>query len=194
MLKEAINTFEELKKYVFIINRGNKQSIIIKFENENFYHLIGLHKTKITSFLPNKIMSKDKIYKYLKANVDQYEAILNNLIKEQKRLELRIESFPYILDLLNENNTVLFNLKYNMPKGSLYKGDYGLFKIFEDIYCLLGLKVNDISNDIINCMPQSWMPNNRKNSIIEFKTPIFMKEIIKVPVNLYSKLNIENLD
>ena len=46
MLKEAIDTFEELKKYVFIINRGNKPSIIIKFENENFYHLIGLHKTK----------------------------------------------------------------------------------------------------------------------------------------------------
>ncbi len=194
MLKEAINTFEELKKYIFIINRGNKQSIMIKFENENFYHLIGLHKTKINSFLPNKIMSKDKIYKYLKANVDKYESILNNLIKEQNRLELRIKSFPYILNLLNENNAFLFNLKYDMPKGSLYNGDYGLYKIFEDIYCLFGLKTDDIANDIIYCKPQSWMPDTRKHNIIEFKTPIFMKEIIKVPVNLYQKINIEYID
>ena len=139
-------------------------------------------------------MSKDKIYKYLKANINQYESILNNLIKEQNRLELRIKSFPYILNLLTENNTVLFNLKHNMPKGSLYNGDYGLFKIFEDIYCLFGLKVNDTTNDIINCKPQSWMPNNRRNNIIEFKTPIFMKEIIKIPVNLYNKFNIEIFD
>ncbi len=194
MLSEAINTFEELKKYVFIIDRGNKQSIIIKFENENFYHLIGLHKTKIDNFLPTKIMSKDKIYKYLKANANQYESILKNLIKEHNRLELRIKSFPYILDLLNGNNTLLFNLKYNIPKGSLYKGDYGLFKIFKDIHCLFGLKINNIANDIINCKPQSWMPNNRKNNIIEFKTPIFMKKIIKVPANLYNKFTIENLD
>ena len=164
MLKEAINTFEELKKYVFIINKGNKQSIMIKFENENFYHLIGLHKTKINSFMPNKIMSKDKIYKYLKANVDQYEPILNNLIKEQNRLELRIKTFPYI-----------FNLKHNMQKGSLYNGNFGLYKIFENIYCLFGLKTDDISNDIIYCKPQSWIPDTRKHNIIEFKTPIFMK-------------------
>ena len=44
MLKEVIKTFEELKKYVFIINRDDKESIVIKFENSNFYHLLDLHK------------------------------------------------------------------------------------------------------------------------------------------------------
>ena len=47
MLQNLIDTFEELKKYVFIIDRGSKGNIVIKFNNDNFYHLIGLHKTNI---------------------------------------------------------------------------------------------------------------------------------------------------
>ena len=188
MLKEAIETYEELKKYIFIIDRGNKERIIIRFKNENFYHLLGLHKIKIDNFFPNKIMTKDKIYKHLKANIDKYEKILEDLVKEEKRLELRIASFPYILELLNGNNTTLYNLNNNMPIGSLYKGDYGLFKIFEDICCLFGLKIDNTTNDIINCVPQSWMPNNRKNNLIEYKHPIYMKTIIKVPIKLYNEM------
>ena len=45
MLKELIDTFEELKKYVYIIDRGTRGKIIIKFTNDKFYHLVGLHKT-----------------------------------------------------------------------------------------------------------------------------------------------------
>lgn len=37
MLQKSIETFEELKKYVFIVNRGSKKPIIIKFKDENFF-------------------------------------------------------------------------------------------------------------------------------------------------------------
>ena len=189
MLNDAIKTFEELKKFIFIIDRGTKENIVIKFENENFYHLIGLHKIRIDNFLPNKIMSKDKIYKYLKANVDKYENILEDLIKEQKRLELRITSFPYILELLENNSTILYNLNNERPNGSLYKGDYGLFNLFEDICCLFGLKENNKIDNIIYCAPQSWMPDNRKNNLIKYKQPIYMKKIIKIPIKLYNVIS-----
>ncbi len=193
MLKEAIKTFEELKKYVFIINRGDKESIVIKFENSNFYHLLGLHKIKINNFFPNKKMTKDKIYKYLKANTEKYENILADLIKEQKRIELRIATFPNILKLLNESDTVLYDLKNNKPIGSLYNGNYGLFNHFDKIYCLLGLKIDNTSNNIILCAPQSWMPSNRRNNLIEFKHPTYMKEIIKIPIKLYNEMVTEVL-
>ena len=185
MLKEAIKTIEELKKYVYVIDRGEKENIVIKFENSNFYHLLGLHKTKINNFFPNKMMSKDKIYKYIKRNVDKFENILNNLLNEENRIKLRILSFPYILNLLNDTNSMLYDLSKNRPVGSLYNGDYGLFKILKNIYCLFGLKIDSIDNKFINCAPQSWMPSDRKNSMIEFKRPIYMKEILKIPLNLF---------
>ncbi len=45
--KELIKTFEELKKYIFIIERGDNKKISIKFTNDKFYHLIGLHKMNL---------------------------------------------------------------------------------------------------------------------------------------------------
>lgn len=182
MLQELIDTFEELKKYVFIIDRGNKENIMLQFNDDHFYHLAGLHKTNIDLFLPKKIKSKAKQYKYLKSHVDKFENILQNEIKEKDTLQLRIKTFPHILKLLSENNnTILYSLKERVP-GSLYDGDFGLFKIFEEIYCLLGLKIEDNENGIIHCAPQSWMASNRPNRLIEYKMPIYMNVIIKVPI------------
>ena len=192
MLKDALETYEELKKYIFIINIGNDKNIILRFKNENFYHLLGLHKIKIDNFFPNKIMNKDRIYKHLKANVDKYEKILENLIKEEKRILLRISSFHYILDVLKKDGTTLYKLTNNISNGSLYKGDYGLFKSFDEVSCLFGLIIENIENNIINCNPQSWMPSNRKNKIIEFKRPMFMKEITKIPVKVYNDMSLQN--
>ena len=55
--------------------------------------------------------------------------------------------------MLNEvNNTILYNLKEKVP-GSVYNGDYVLLNIIENIYCLLGLKLD---NNLVY-VPQSWM-------------------------------------
>lgn len=184
----SIDTFEELKKYIFIINRGTKGFIIVKFNNNNFYHLVGLHKTNINMFLPQYIKTQDKKYKYIKKHIKKFDNILKNQIKEKDLLKLRVTTFVRIKDLLtNENNTILYNLKEKV-EGSLYNGDYGLMKTFEDdISCLLGLKEETNINNIINCAPQSWMASNRINRLIEYKRPIYIKSITAIPIKLYNQ-------
>lgn len=188
MLQELIDTFEELKKYVFIVDRGNNNIIVIRFNNDNFYHLVGLHKTNINMFFPNYLKTQDKKYKYLKKNVKRFDNILKNQIKDKNLLELRIKTFIRIKDLLNSNNnTILYNLKEKVP-GSLYNGDYGLMKLFEDnISCLLGLKKELEIENIINCAPQSWMASNRINRLVENKRPIYMNKIVAIPLYLYNQ-------
>lgn len=184
-LQDLIDTFEELKKNVYIINRGDKGIIIIKFKNENFFHLIGLHKINFNTFVPDYIKTKDKIYKHIKKNVERYNNILMNQIAEKNTLELRINTFPHILDLLNGNNTTLYNLSSKTP-GSLYDGDYGLLKLYENFNCLFGLKKVEETNNQILCVPQSWMASKRVNQLIEFKKPIFMESIYVIPISMYN--------
>ena len=93
MLKELIDTFEELKKYVFIIDRGEKEKIIIKFKDEHFYHLVGLHKIHFDIFLPNYIKTKDKKYKFIKKNIDKYENILKNQIVKRTHYKIELNRF-----------------------------------------------------------------------------------------------------
>lgn len=83
MLKDIIETFEELKKYVFIVNRGDKKNIIITFNDSNFYHLIGLHKMGIDRFFPDYIKTKSRKYEYIKKNIDKFDGIIKNHIKEE---------------------------------------------------------------------------------------------------------------
>lgn len=186
MVETLIDTFEELKKYTFVISRKDKGCIFVKFQNNNFYHLVGLHKIKnFDSYFPTHIKSKDKRYKYIKKNKDKFNNILENQLKEKNLLTLRVTTFPKILDLLKGHNTSLYNLK---PKilGSLYDGDYGLVKIYEnDICCLLGLKIDEKDDNIIKCSPNSWMASNRINKLVEFKKPIYMENISSVTIPIY---------
>ena len=186
MLQELINTFEEVKKYTYIIDRGNLEPIIIRFKNEHFYHLIGLHKINIDMFFPKQMHSKSKRYKHIKKNITKYENIINNQIKGKYLLELRIKTFHHILNMLNEvNSTTLYNLKEKVP-GSVYKGDYGLLNIIENIYCLLGLKCDNTTINSSIYAPQSWMASNRANKLIYGKPPIYFKKIIAIPTSLYN--------
>lgn len=60
MIERLIETFEELKKYIFIVNRKDKGFIYIRFQNEHFYHLVGLHKIKnFDNYFPTYMKSKD---------------------------------------------------------------------------------------------------------------------------------------
>lgn len=177
MIDNLINTFEELKKYIFTINRNGNQNIEFRFKNENFYHLVGLHKIKsFNSYFPTYLKSQDKKYKYIKNNKEKFNNILENQLKEKDTLKLRMITFKNLIDLLKCNNTLLYNLKQKMP-GSLYNGDFGLSKNYENICCLLGLKKYNMSNNIINCIPNSWMASRRINKLTEYKRPIRMENI-----------------
>ena len=188
MVEKLIDTFEKLKKHIFIISRKDKGYIYIAFHNDNFYHLVGLHKIKnFDSYFPTYIKSKDKRYKYIKKNPDKFNHILENQTKEKDLLKLRISTFSNILDLLKGFNTSLYSLKYKSIN-SLYDGDYGLMKMYEeDICCLLGLKKEDKEDKKIYCFPNSWMASNRINRLVEFKRPIYMENISMVPLEIYRK-------
>lgn len=184
LLQEIIDTYEELKKYVFIINRGDKLPIIIKFKNENFFHLVGLHKCNFEMFIPHYIKSKDKKYKYIKKNIKKFNNILMSEISGETLLTYRVETFHLILDLLKSENTTLYNLQSRVI-GSVYNGDFGLLKIYEKINCLLGLVIDFENKNSIYCAPQSWMANIRINNLIQFKRPIYMEKISIIPLTIY---------
>ncbi len=188
MLKELIETYEELKKYVYVIDRGTKKPIVIKFNNDNFYHLVGLHKINLDMFFPTYIKSKSKKYKFMKNNIEKFNRILENQSKEKHELLQRINSFKYIIDLLTANkNTILYDIKEKIDF-SKYDGDYGLCKLYIDCYCLLGLKSEYETDNINSCVPQSWMASYRPNRLIINKRPLYIKEILKIPYELYNEL------
>lgn len=187
-LQEAINTFEELKKYVFVIDRGSKESIVLKFTNGNFYHLMGFQHTNINLFIPTGIISKAAKFKYIKKNVSKFENILQSEIKENERLKYRVTTFCNILDLLKSEKTTLYNLNPK-TRGSLYDGDFGLMKLYETICCLLGLKIDIEDETTLYCVPQSWMASTRTNILVENKRPIYMREITKIPIEIYNQTN-----
>lgn len=188
MIEKLISTFEELKKYVFVVNRKDKGYIYIKFHNDNFYHLVGLHKIKnFDNYFPAYIKSKDKRYKYIKKHPKKFNNILENQTQEKDLLKLRISTFPNILDLLKGLNTSLYSLKIKSGN-SLYDGDYGLMKMYEeDVCCLLGLKNEAKENKLIYCFPNSWMASNRINRLVEFKRPIYMENISQIPLEIYTE-------
>ena len=186
LLEELINTYEKVKRNIYIIKRGNKAPIIVKFKDDNFFHLVGLHKTNMDMFIPHYITSKSKKYKYIKKYVKKFNNILISEMKENNTLQYRITSFHNIIDMLENDNTSLYDLKYKVP-GSVYDGDFGLMKIYENISCLSGLKTVEQENVSIVCAPQSWMASTKTIHLIEYKKPIYMEEITRVPIELYNE-------
>ena len=192
MVEQLIDDFEELKKYIFIITRKDKKSIIIKFRNENFYHLVGLHKIKnFDSYFPTNMKSKDKRYKYIKKNTQKFNNILENQLQEKDLLKLRIQTFSRVIDLLRDKSHSLYNLKPKL-KNSMYDGDFGLMKTYEqDLCCLLGLKTDIENEKVIKCIPNSWMASRRINKLVEFKRPIYVEDTIVLQIELYDEENDE---
>lgn len=106
--------------------------------------------------------------------------ILQNLIDTFEELKKRI----YICK--RGYNSTLYDL-HPKTDGSLYDGDFGLLKIYETINCLLGLVICDLNDSVIKCAPQSWMASDRINHLIEFRRPIYIEEIIAIPIELYNE-------
>ncbi len=187
MISKLIENYEEIKKYIFVLNIGDKGTIAIKFDNKHFYHLYGLHKTNIDTFFPTYLKSTDSKYKYIKKNSKQFDKILENQIKEKHSLELRISTFSNIIDLLKGVNVKLYNLKEKVPN-SLYNGDYGISKIYNNqIHCLLGLKSINKMHEIIKCAPQSWMASLKINRLVENKKPMYLNGITKLPISCFDE-------
>lgn len=186
MLNDLINFFEDIKQYYIIINRGTKDTIVIKFKDENFFHLVGLHKTQFGRFIPEQIKGRTRQYKYIKAHIDKYEPIFKNQVQEYSSIKLRVSTFNKIKDMFDNNNTALYNLKVR-TLDSMYNGDYGLQRIMDKMYHLLGLKEDVIENNIIYCAPQSWMVSRSINKIIYGRNSIYKKDILLLNKEEYNK-------
>ena len=106
MLQDSIDAFEELKKYVFIVDRGELGKIIIKFHDENFYHLIGLHKIDFDLFLPYYLKTKVKKYKYIKNHINKYDKILDDLTLKKYGIKRRITTLHNLVDLLKNDKKI----------------------------------------------------------------------------------------
>ena len=190
-INEIIEIFEQLKKYVFFIEMGQNKKIILKFTNDKFYHLLGLHKMNLDQFFPKNIISKDKRYKYIKKNPDKFQNVIENQFKRKNLLELRVKTFTKILDLLKGENTSLYNFK-NQNKSnpySNYNGDFALTKTYQyDIFCLLGLKIDTTYDKYLSCVPNSWMASHRINQLVEFRKASYMDKITAIPKEFLNDL------
>jgi len=136
-------------------------------------------------YFPNPNITKDKKYKYIKSHVSKFENVLQNKLRENLLLKYRINTFKNIPDLLSGNSTILYNLQEKNPL-SLYDGDFGLMKVYQDedinnIYCLLGIKNKFKNNNTYNCVPQSWMAGKRPNNLVQYKRPLYLHEITRIP-------------
>lgn len=104
---------------------------------------------------------------------------------------MRVCTFPYIVNLLCNNHTrddiKLYNLK-EKKEFSLFDGDYGLQKIYNEFYCLLGLKSTEVDKitNITQCVPQSWMASERPNKLVKNKRPMYIKSISRIPRELFN--------
>jgi len=180
MLDNLISTYEELKKYTFIIDRGVKGILVFNFSNDNFFHLVGLQHLNVTMFIPNYIKTKDKQYKYIKKNIRKFNDIIENQIQEKDSLYLRMQTFINIIDLLNGEKTSLYDIR-GKNDGSLINGDFGLLKIYEDIYCFLGLKKIDVpTSENLVCTPITWIADRKAYKRVTNKKPLYISYISKI--------------
>lgn len=200
MIQELIDTFEKLKKYKYLIDMGKDGLMLIEFNDENFYHLAGLHKVDLSIYFPKGCISKEKQYKYIKTHTEKFEKVLQNKIKENRLLTQRIKTFKYIPDIFKNVGVNLYNVRENKQTMSLYNGDYALSKTYQElqkngnakpIYCILGLKNQKSLPKKYLCVPQSWMASDRPNSLIEYKKPLYIGYISPIPteVSQFEDLN-----
>ena len=133
MIQELIDTFEELKKKKYFIDMGKGGLILIEFNDENFYHLAGLHKVDLSIYFPKGCISKEKQYRYIKTHVNKFEKVLLNKIKENRLLTQRIKTFKYIPDIFKNIGVNLYNVRENKQTMSLYNGDYAISKTYQEI-------------------------------------------------------------
>ena len=82
----------------------------------------------------NKIDSK---YKYLKSHAKKFNSILQAELNGKTTLMFRINTFSN--SLLHDNEKTMLYKMNEKVNGSLYNGDFSLYKLCNNMYCLLGL-------------------------------------------------------
>lgn len=91
-----------------------------------------------------------------------------------------MQTFINIIDLLNGEKTSLYDIR-GKNDGSLINGDFGLLKIYEDIYCFLGLKKIDVPrSENLVCTPITWIADRKAYKRVANKKPLYISYISKI--------------
>lgn len=150
-LKEFFKFYKEICLYKYNYVLDNQEEIILFFEENNFSHLLGLHKFK-----------KIKSYKYsndINKDIENYRIEFSSLIKEEpfvlnKELRDRLTYFPVLRTLLENVDTAL---KYDINIIWNSKIEFSFLLKTDKISILVYLAVKEIKNNKKICVPVSLL-------------------------------------
>lgn len=155
MLYTAAENFKALTQmqYNIVIAKKKKAyQITIRFSEDEFFHLAGLHKlTDIANTFP--VRRKETIHKILAKKLSLDKIQQSEFFEE---IALRLETFASLEDILDSNEIVFkYNKRYNPT--SYVDADYLLATLFlmRDTYIFLA---KDEKNDCYFC--RSLFPKN----------------------------------
>ena len=150
-LKEFLKFYKEICLYKYTYVLDNQEEIILFFEENNFSHLLGLHKfKKIKSYKYsndiNKDIENDKIVFQL---LTEKEPLVLN-----KELKDRLTYFPTLKTLLENVDTAL---KYDINIIWNSKIEFSFLLKTDKISILVYLAVKEIKNNKKICVPVSLL-------------------------------------
>lgn len=168
---------EYICKYFFKYALKDNTNIIISFEEENFPHLIGLHKIKrIKKYKLAKELNKDIMNE--KIEFSQLYKSEKNTIDKNFELIDRITYFGTLRTLLDNAS---FILKYNtnaIPQTSI---KFSFLLNSNKISIIVYLAIKKINENSIICVPVSFLVDRYQKfeKIGLEKISVIHKEIIK---------------
>ena len=150
-LKEFLKFYKEVCSYRYSYKLENQDEIVLYFEENNFSHLLGLHKFK-----------KIKSYKYsndINTDIENGKIVFSSLIEKEvsilnKELRDRLTYFPVLRTLLENTDTAL---KYDINVIWNSKIKFSFLLRTEKITILVYLAVKEIKNNKKICVPVSLL-------------------------------------
>ena len=158
-------------KYTYILNDENK--LVIIFEENNFSHLLGLHKFK-----------KIKSYKYssdINKDIESNKITLNYLLEKEpftltKELRDRMTYFPVLKTLLENTDTAL---QYDLNVIWNSKIEFSFLLKTNKISILVYLAVKEIKQNKKICVPVSLLVD-RNDRFLKMKLKELKIKDIKI--------------
>lgn len=150
-LKEFLKFYKEICLYRYNYILDNQEEIVLFFEENNFSHLLGLHKFK-----------KIKSYKYsndINNDIENDKIIFSDLLEKEpyvlnKELKDRLTYFPVLKTLLENVDTAL---KYDINIIWNSKIEFSFLLRTGKIAILVYLAVKEIKNNKKICVPVSLL-------------------------------------
>lgn len=157
-LKLFFKFYEEyICSYTYNYILEDNTEIIVKFEKDNFPHILGLHKFRsIRDYKSSKKIcediSKEKItFKELRLNEE-------NIFNKNEELLDRLTFFPVLRTLLDNTECAL---KYNLNASFNTKIDFSFLLKSGKISIIVYLAIKEIKGDKKICVPVSLLVDRK---------------------------------